>query len=189
MSLTFTDLPAHMADRVTTTDSGCWEWQGWKNDADYGYVHIDGRDQCAHRVAYKALVGPIPEGLELDHLCINPPCVNPAHLEPVTHAENQRRIAVRQTSCRRAGHDWTDPKNVYTRPDGSRYCAECQRLKYAAEVGPSYRGAMAARTHCPRGHPYDEANTYLNAGRRHCRTCMKDRKRARRFSRNEGGNQ
>jgi hypothetical protein len=135
MSLTFTDLPERLASRVVVTDSGCWEWQGWRNSANYGYLSVDGRDQCAHRVSYEALVGPIPDGLELDHLCTNPPCINPAHLEAVTHAENQRRIATRQVTCRRAGHDWTDPNNVRVRPNGRRWCAECdrqdQRRRYA----------------------------------------------------------
>lgn len=135
MTTAFTDLPERMRTRVLETDSGCWEWQGWRNDANYGYLHSDGRDRCAHRVAYEALIGPIPSGMELDHLCTNPPCVNPAHLEPVTHAENQRRIAARQTSCRRAGHDWTDPRNVRIRKSGNRWCAECdrqdQRRRYA----------------------------------------------------------
>lgn len=125
--LTVTDLPPRLAAKVIETTAGCWEWQGWRNHANYGYVRVEGRDQCAHRVAYAALVGPIPHGLELDHLCVNPPCINPGHLEPVTHAENQRRIAARQTSCRKAGHDWTDPRNFYTRKNGARWCAECNR--------------------------------------------------------------
>lgn len=116
--------------------ASCWTWDGWHNDAGYPYVRYEGRDQPAHRVVYKLLVGPIPEGLELDHLCVNPACVRPAHQEPVTHAENMRRIASRQTSCRREGHDWTDPRNVRTRPNGRRYCAECDRInlrqRYAA---------------------------------------------------------
>lgn len=56
----------------------------------------------------------------------------------------------------------------------------------ATKVGPSCRGAMAARTHCAQGHPYDEANTYLYAGRRHCKTCMQNRQRTRRAKRKEG---
>lgn len=137
MSLTIADLPERLRARVVETDSGCWEWQGWRNSANYGYLSVENRDRPAHRVAYAALVSQIPPGLELDHLCTNPPCVNPAHLEPVTHAENQRRIRERQTSCRRAGHDWTNPRNVYRRPNGSRYCVVCdrdaQRRRYQAK--------------------------------------------------------
>jgi len=128
-------LPDRIASRIEVAD-GCWTWVGWHNDAGYPYVHWDGRDQPVHRVVYELLVGPIPDGLELDHLCVNPACVRPDHQEPVTHAENQRRIAERQTACRRAGHDWTDSANVYTRPNGRRACRACatsdQRARRAA---------------------------------------------------------
>ena len=89
-----------------------------------------------HRWHWISAHGEIPEGLELDHLCNNGWCINLDHLELVTHAENMRRLSERQTSCRRSGHDWTDPYNVYTRPNGRRWCAECsridQRKKYAS---------------------------------------------------------
>jgi hypothetical protein len=136
--LTVTDLPAGIADLLgfaggvpdsphTPVEGECWTFDSWCNDAGYPYVRWEGRDQPAHRVVYTLVTGEPVDGLELDHLCRNPACVNPAHEEPVTHAENQRRIAKRQTSCRRAGHDWTDAHNVLTRPDGRRYCAECNR--------------------------------------------------------------
>jgi hypothetical protein len=183
-ALTVADLPERLRERVTVTDSDCWEWQGWRNNANYGYLSVDGRDQCAHRVSYEALVGGIAEGLELDHLCVNPPCINPVHLEPVTHAENQRRIAARQTACRRSGHDWTIPGNVRTRPNGSRYCAVCereaQRRRHSEKTGKPFIGSQADRTHCPQGHPYDDENTYRHNGRRHCRACQRRRNTARR---------
>lgn len=77
-----------------TPGDGCWEWTGARQPDgryDYGMFWDGTRAVRAHRFAYELLVGPIPVGLELDHLCRNPPCVNPAHLEPVTHAENIRR--------------------------------------------------------------------------------------------------
>ena len=122
-------LVDRLTSRIEVQPNGCWEWTGWRNTANYGYLSVDGRDQCAHRVLFELVVGrPIIDGLELDHLCVNPPCVNPAHLEEVTHAENQRRIRDRQLACRRAGHDWTDPRNVRVRKNGRRYCAECDRI-------------------------------------------------------------
>lgn len=74
----------------------CWVWVRQTNWAGYGLVSVangDGtrRKQSAHRYMYEKLVGPIPEGMQLDHLCRNPSCVNPEHLEPVTRSENQRR--------------------------------------------------------------------------------------------------
>lgn len=78
------------ADR---TPEGCWEWQRARNRAGYGIVSTpDGRTRVAHRAAFEVLVGAIAEGLDLDHLCRNKPCCNPAHLEPVTRAENNRRM-------------------------------------------------------------------------------------------------
>lgn len=74
-------------------DNGCWEWQGELNSNGYGRVWRNNKRIMAHRGFYELHRGPIPEGLELDHLCRNKPCVNPAHLEPVTHAENVRRAA------------------------------------------------------------------------------------------------
>ena len=75
------------------SDSGCWIWIAGKSTAGYGGLRIDGKDYLAHRFMYEKLVGPIPVGMSLDHLCRNPSCVNPEHLEPVTHQENVRRGA------------------------------------------------------------------------------------------------
>lgn len=72
--------------------SGCWLWNRKRRKDGYGRKSIDhSREIPAHRWVYEQYVGPIPEGLELDHLCVNPPCVNPDHLEPVTHSENMLR--------------------------------------------------------------------------------------------------
>ena len=138
--ITLTDmLPKRIADRIDTAgpfpsrphtpvEGRCWTYKGWHNSAGYPYTHWNGRDVPVHRVVYEALTGADITGLDLDHLCRNPGCVNPAHHEPVTHAENQRRIAKMQNKCRRAGHDWSDPRNVRVRPNGARYCAECDRI-------------------------------------------------------------
>ncbi len=72
-------------------DQECWEWLSARHVRGYGLFQLDGTVVRAHRVAYGLLVGPIPAGLVLDHLCRNPPCVNPAHLEPVSQGENLRR--------------------------------------------------------------------------------------------------
>lgn len=80
--------------KVDRRDGGdCWPWLGTTTSTGYGLFGVPREDRTvgAHRYAYELVVGPIPTGLELDHLCRVRNCVNPAHLEPVTHAENLRR--------------------------------------------------------------------------------------------------
>lgn len=91
--MTPTMLPGRMSAKVKVHPiSECWTWTGARNPKGYGSV-ADGRggSMLAHRKAYEHLVGPIPEGLTIDHLCLNKSCVNPAHMEPVTRAENNSR--------------------------------------------------------------------------------------------------
>jgi len=113
----------------------CWEWQGGRTMGGYGRFEMPGqrgRGTGAHRVAYQLLVGPIPDGLTLDHLCRNKPCVNPAHLEPVTAEENLRRQGRTRTVCRN-GHPRT-PENIVVW-QGVRRCRPCRmanRDKFAA---------------------------------------------------------
>ena len=109
-------------------EDGCWQWTGSIDRNGYGSFWFNKTMALAHRVSYELKVGPIPEGMQLDHLCRNRSCVNPAHLEPVTARENTHRSPI----------------------------------------------TFANKTHCPKGHAYDEANTYVRPsdGRRRCRTCM-----------------
>lgn len=115
--------------RVEVTDAGCWEFTGSRQKYGHGLVRVgskrDGtaRVEKAHRVIYEACVGPIPDGLVLDHLCSNPPCVNPDHLDPCTRSENTRRERDRRTQCRR-GHPWAQ-ENITTFSDGRRTCSIC----------------------------------------------------------------
>lgn len=116
----------------TSHPDGCWLWTGAKIK-DYGIIHVRGRKNVrTHRVAYELLVGPVPDGLELDHLCRNPPCCNPAHLEAVSHKVNSLRGEspwarnARKTHCKR-GHPF-DEANTYVRTTGDRACRKCQRM-------------------------------------------------------------
>jgi hypothetical protein len=96
----------------------CWIWTGRTHK---GYARAG--DGQASRWMYQRMVGPIPEGLELDHLCETPLCVNPEHLEPVTRLENMRRRYANYTHCKH-GHEFT-PANTYIRPSGHRDCRAC----------------------------------------------------------------
>jgi hypothetical protein len=84
----------------------CWEWQGSRTTGGYGVIKPEGSRTpvLAHRVAYELAVGPVPDGLELDHLCRNRRCVNPSHLEPVTRSENIRRQPRNQSIYCQRGH-------------------------------------------------------------------------------------
>lgn len=114
----------------TTEHPYCWIWMGTLNHAGYGRPRIMGRKTLAHRFAYEQMVEPIPEGLQIDHLCRNPQCVNPAHLEPVTLHENSRRgltwkhWAMRDRCAN--GHTYDEANTRWT-PGGSRVCRSCAR--------------------------------------------------------------
>lgn len=80
-----------ISDRMDIDADGCWRWNRYINPRGYGIVHLSERSVMAHVLSYTISKGPVPEGLELDHLCRNKSCVNPDHLEAVTHKENVRR--------------------------------------------------------------------------------------------------
>ena len=126
--------------RVSTREPDeCWKFLGSTDKNGYGQVgvKIDGKatTRRAHRLVYEFLVGPIPDGLVIDHLCREPGCVNPAHLEAVTPRENIMRgegVAAKHaaTSHCPQGHLY-DEGNTYIHPMGKRYCRTCARERMA----------------------------------------------------------
>ena len=139
------DAMERFLEKVKIAPTGCWEWQAYlKPNNGYGEFRVGGRrgrTVLAHVFSYESLVGPIPDGLELDHKCRNRACVHPDHLEPVTRSENLLRGDT------------------------------------GLKGGAIHAQRMKAITHCPKGHPYNEENTYLSRGWRQCRECRRERNR------------
>lgn len=124
--------------RVDKTDT-CWNWTGPKTDSGYGVIGRGGRHAGllrTHRLAYELLVGPIPDGLHIDHLCKNRACCNPDHLEPVTQAENNRRAFADHNTCPK-GHELPPkPTEPGKRRGQCKTCAsEYGKRRYAARKG------------------------------------------------------
>lgn len=123
------DLPVRLAAKILINPaSGCWEWRRVRRSG-YGRVKWNGRLEEAHRVIYTLFMGPIPDGLEIDHVqdrgCISRACCWPAHLEAVTPLENNRRRAyVNKPACSN-GHEWTSESTGFN-ANGSRYCRICK---------------------------------------------------------------
>lgn len=125
------DLPEKVRERLVVAEDGCWHWTAALDRDGYGRFW-DGTRKCvAHRITWELLVGPIPQGLVIDHLCRVRKCVNPEHLEPVKSSVNILRGEgpaarhARQSACKR-GHDFT-PENIEPHgPDGkARKCRRC----------------------------------------------------------------
>ena len=138
-----TDLPPSIARKIRIAEgTGCWLWTGARDARGYGNLRLADHVRKAHRVVYELLRRPLPEGWDCDHLCREPSCVRPEHIEPVPHIENVRRGAARWVSGARQrakrrcprGHAYT-PANTYVQPStGGRACRACDREKKRARA-------------------------------------------------------
>ena len=112
---------------VLNPENGCLEWTLSKDTQGYGRIKYMGKRRIAHRISYEVHIGEIPEGMTVDHICFNIACVNPDHLQLLTHSENakKQRSALSETCAR--GHVF-DAENTYIRPgygNGKRHCRKC----------------------------------------------------------------
>lgn len=130
-------------------DLECWMWQAAKTRQGYGHFRLNGTTVTAQRVAYAIFIGDLKPGLTVDHLCSNPSCVSPRHLEAVTHVENLRRGRksacarnARKTSCP-LGHEYA---TYFHKSNGrtQRYCPTCKRDK-GREWMRKHRGSLPER--------------------------------------------
>lgn len=166
------DPLAKLLARSVAGPNSCLIWTGARSDTGYGSITANGMRHLTHRLAYELLVGPIPDGAHIDHLCRVRACCNPHHLEPVTPGENTRRgEPANRTRCP-AGHLYDEANTILReRIDFKsktsvrcRECRECSRL--------SKQRKYAMRTHCAKGHEYTPDNTLVcSDGKRWCRTC------------------
>lgn len=181
-------LPERFWAKTRIEDTGyeteCLVWTAYKLPNGYGRYGVrHGYVDCAHRVAYRAVVGPIADGLVIDHLCRTRACVNPSHLEPVTNRVNILRgdtimaANAAKTHCPQ-GHEYTPENTIPSGTNGlGRSCRKCTRVWSEARNARrrAERGAapMQPRTHCKQGHLFDDANTHVRGsdGARICRTC------------------
>lgn len=121
---------AHIMRRIRFDHNGCWLWNG-ATVGGYGAIKVEGRSFRLHRLVYELIEGPVAEGLHLDHLCRQPGCCNPQHLEPVTPRENTLRgfglaaINARKTECPK-GHPLVEG-NLAAHPKHGRACLICKR--------------------------------------------------------------
>ena len=147
--------------KFMVSESGCHQWTAATQKDGYAIISDAGKPVLAHRWSYQHFIGPIPDGLTVNHRCRNRPCVNPDHLELLTHADNVRYSAdlgayQAGDTCRR-GHAW----DGHFKSTGARRCVRCEAAR-----------AKAKRMHFACGHPVDEEHTYIDGrGRRRCGPC------------------
>lgn len=199
--LAFPALLQRLVKRSKRTKTGCLEWTGYCGPTGYGFTAFRGSGKPVHRLMYLAVIGPIPEGMQVLHSCDNPPCMNPRHLSLGSGQENMQQSVERgrhheavKTSCDR-GHPLSG-ENLHVSKGGHRHCKICHRARHRINAGwpeaLAYstpkggkghvpqglkRGKPPAKRphgspHCTKGHELSGKNRYVTPkGNVECRRC------------------
>lgn len=154
----------------------CWIFTGGLNKG-YGYIRVGKRKVQAYRLNYERYVGPIPDGLLMDHLCRVRACVHPHHVEPTTYRENVRRSPVHGAMAK-AARDRCPADHLFDEANtrwhyGTRYCRACQAEQKRRRTGADPR-RLSTNTHCANGHSWEGNLSVLPSGKRQCATCNRD---------------
>ena len=142
-TLRWTPLGTPLAERLArmseiNPETGCWDWLARKATNGYGHISIHHEKVGAHRAAYETFVGPIPDGLTVDHLCFNRACINPEHMRLLTASDNARNQRLSFATHCAKGHEFTPENTAWWRNgrrDGSRprrRCRACRKGRSAA---------------------------------------------------------
>lgn len=153
-------------ERAEADGNDCWIWQGTVNERGYGTLSFGGTTLFAHRLSYVAFRGEFDPSFDVDHLCRVTKCVNPEHLEPVTHLENMRRGSIAQAATCKRGHTFGEERDA----QGKRMCATC-RSDYERPSRPRKSRAKVGPRYCNKGHDLSEARYVSPKGESRCRVC------------------
>jgi hypothetical protein len=187
------EIKARLLEKIEIDHNrGCWIWTASVGSPGYGQLSICGKPETAHRLSYRIFRGDIPPGLFIDHLCRNRRCINPYHLEAVTHQVNMARgqggpaharRMMERTHCKK-GH-LLDVENIRGAEQGKKQCLTCYRVgikerndrkprKPPESRKPNVADIGRTKTHCPKGHSYSGDNVYVYRGSRYCRECQRE---------------
>lgn len=190
------DAIARWLDRIDiASPRACWQWPGAVGDGGYSHAVLMKRSRKPYRMFYEHFIGPVPEGMTLNHTChdadpdcrggsycVHRLCVNPAHLESVSIGNNTKSAFATRAYCRAGRHLWTEENTVWIGKGSKlqRRCRECKNEKSRArktEVRRREGAVERSKTECPAGHPKAEYMKRTQAGHAYCTLCHRTQTR------------
>jgi len=170
-------VPETMLRQIFVTEYGCHLWLGTLTEKGYGRVTRKQKGRKVHRLLWEMtgrdLPDYVPGGKQLDHLCLDKSCCNPAHIELVTQLTNMQRRAAGRSHCKN-GHELTDA-NIVIRHN-YKACKQCDRAAVDRRTGKERPPGWlhpSERTYCDHGHLWETNAAYKSTGYRYCRACAR----------------